>query len=157
VAFSPDGSTLATAVSDGTVQLWDVAGRRRRGPPLPVSPLAVYGVAFSPDGSTLATAAEDRLVRLWDVRSRRALGAPLDRHIEAVNDVEFSPDGSLLASASKDDRIRLWSSLLWSSANPRGDSALERAICARIWRRLSRAEWRTFLPGERYRDTCPDA
>ena len=75
VAYSPNGRTIATASSDGTVRLWDSATAREtgvlRGPEGPISALA-----FAPDSVTLATASEDKKVRLWNCALGRLL-APL--------------------------------------------------------------------------------
>jgi WD40 repeat protein len=52
VAFSPDGKTLASASSDNTIRLWDVASRQTLGAPLTGHTDIVESVAFSPDGKT---------------------------------------------------------------------------------------------------------
>jgi WD40 repeat protein len=74
VAFSPDGTALATAsASDGSssIRLWDTATQQEIGTPMTAGPGPVYAVAFSPDGTTLVTAdANDSSggsARQWDV------------------------------------------------------------------------------------------
>src|SRR5436190_804834 len=55
VAFSPDGKTLASASSDKTIKLWDVATGKQRAT-LNGHTDGVSSVAFSSDGKTLASA-----------------------------------------------------------------------------------------------------
>ena len=108
VAFSPDGTLLATVSTDETVRLWNVASGKQHGQPLTGHTNAVQDVAFSPDGRLLATVSTDETVRLWDVASGKQHGQPLTGHTNAVQDVAFSPDGKLIASAGEDGTARLW-------------------------------------------------
>jgi WD40 repeat protein/beta-lactamase regulating signal transducer with metallopeptidase domain len=106
LAYSPDGSTLASAGDDAVVLLRDVASGGVLGR-LQGHTDAVSCLAFSPDGKTLATGSYDQTVRLWDVPSRRAR-ATLAGHTNWVFSVAFSPDGKVLASAGHDKMVRVW-------------------------------------------------
>ena len=92
VAFSPEGTKLATASSDKTARLWDAATCQPLGAPMkhdkPVS-----AVAFSPDGTKLATASEDSTARLWDATTCQPLGS-LMWHGDDVTTVAFGADGT---------------------------------------------------------------
>jgi WD40 repeat protein len=104
--FSPDGSRLATASSDGTVKLWDLSTgnviRVLRG-----HTAAVWGLSFDPKGRLLASGSEDRTIRLWRVRTGAQIRV-LAGHAHRVWGLAFSPDGRRLASGSLDRSIRIW-------------------------------------------------
>ena len=107
VAFDPRGRTLATASFDGPIQLWDVATRRPRGPPLRGHTGEVWSVAFSADGRALASASKDGTVRLWNVKTHMPLGQPVEAGVGEVLAVALSSDGRTLALAGDDGTIRL--------------------------------------------------
>ncbi len=105
VAFSPDGTTLASGASDNTIKLWDIATETN------VATLeghaGVSSIAYSPDGTTLASGAWDTTVKLWDIETLTNT-ATLEGHKSRILSVAFSPDGTTLASGSHDFAIKLW-------------------------------------------------
>lgn len=107
LAFSPNGSVLASASDDKTILLWDLQSRKPLGQPLSGHEQQVLCLAFSPDGKFLASGSADRKVFLWDVSSRQPLGSR-KAHWDSVLSIAFNSDGSRLASAGQDRRILLW-------------------------------------------------
>ena len=114
VAFSPDGTRMATASRDGTARVWDPATGQeliRITHDLGVTgPFTggVHGVAFSPDGTRLATAG-GRTARVWNHATGQEL-IHMTHDGAMVNGVAFSPDGTRLATNSEDSTARVWDS-----------------------------------------------
>ncbi|MCX4920003.1 NB-ARC domain-containing protein [Streptomyces sp. NBC_00687] len=109
VAFSPDGTWLATASDVDTVRMCHLATGRT------IAILAghsgrVNSVAVSPDGTWLATGGHDGVVRIWDVATGHATATLTGHggHSGRVNSVAVSPDGTWLATGGHDGVARIW-------------------------------------------------
>ncbi len=102
-AFSPDGTTIATAADDGEVLLWHWKSGtlkhlgRHQG--------SVSSVEISADGDRILTASADGKAVLWSVDGE-ALSL---QHPHPVTIARLSPDGRSIATAAQDDAIRIWS------------------------------------------------
>ncbi len=111
MAFSPDGSMLATSAS-GRVSLWDAVigqlvlhlevGENRTLDP----------IAFSPDGRLLAVAiqaprGEADEIRLWELASGN-VRTSFTGHRGGTLSLVFSRDGRMLASGGMDTTVMLW-------------------------------------------------
>ncbi len=68
-AFSPDGTQIAAAATDATVNVWDVATGTiihtldHASSSIPWNPLSI---SWSPDGTTITTGNNDWALRVWD-------------------------------------------------------------------------------------------
>ncbi len=106
LAYSLDGSLLASGSADGVVCLWDgESGELRH--QLRGHQNAIRSVAIHPDGLVVASGGVDGSIRLWRA-SDGALCQVLTGHSSGVLRIAFSPTGALLASGGGDGAITLW-------------------------------------------------
>lgn len=112
LAFSPDGSMLASSAENGDVVIWDLETREPLGHPSNKSEgnyqRATLGLAFNPDGTLIAFGDQDGKIVLWNIVTQEQEGAPLSGHQGGVLSLAFSPDGQVLASVGRDGVLVLW-------------------------------------------------
>ncbi len=123
--FSPDSRTIAVELTNGQIDLWEMASGQKRltlntqakpDPSREASAIAIIRgrlvpgnpttLAFSPDGRLLAQS-DGNKARLWDLYTGKEAGA-FDGHRGALAGLAFAPEGRRLATASTDTTVLIW-------------------------------------------------
>lgn len=116
VAFTPDGSTLALGLGDGTVQLWDFRTRKVLRT-VKVAEGPIQYVTFSPDGKALVAGGTEfhgdttqglaRDLKLFELDTGE-LRMAMRGTTEVLQSVDISPGGKRLATGSWDGHCKIW-------------------------------------------------
>ncbi|KAF9091102.1 hypothetical protein BGX29_011127, partial [Mortierella sp. GBA35] len=129
VAYSPDGSQIASGGDDGSIHLWKAetgefcftsTGHKGHALDIAFSPdghqtascgedSMIRFVAFSPTGHQIVSGSFDNTVRTWDKATGES-GFILEGHAHPINGVAYSSSGHQIASCSNDETVRLWCS-----------------------------------------------
>lgn len=105
VAFSPDGSKIATGSYKKEARIYEAKGGKELAV-LSGHKNWITAVRFSPDGKHLATGSEDATIKIWDVSSGKEV-ATLEGHEATVRDLVFV-DANTLVSGSQDKTVKVW-------------------------------------------------
>jgi tetratricopeptide (TPR) repeat protein len=106
LAFSRDGTRVASGSGDRSIILWDAeTGARLR--TFKGHTNAITSLTFSPDGNRLASASRDSTMQIWDVATGQALRR-LKGTGESLGSGTFSQDGWFLAACDSKGEVLLW-------------------------------------------------
>lgn len=114
VSISPDGQLIASASDDGSVKIWNRAGKLITTLIITNSNITnlknyqnrVTSVVFSPDGKFIASGNTDKSINLYSINGK--LIHQFSGHNDFVTSLAFSPDSKILVSGSRDKTIKLW-------------------------------------------------
>ena len=118
VAFSPNGSRIASGSDDATVRLWDPVTLQPDEKPM-THGSSVTSVVFSPDSAQIVTAGAGKTIQLWDAATQQEAGAFVG-HQSGVAAVVFRGDQKLVSSGF-DRTVRIWDATSWQSFHVESD------------------------------------
>ncbi|CAE6537926.1 unnamed protein product [Rhizoctonia solani] len=107
LAFSPDGTRIASGTYKGVIWVWDVDSGKPVQGPITGHKNAISSIIFTFDGSRVITGSKDCTICTWYVSSGEQVLPPLEGHTEAISCLATSSDGTII-SGSFDGTVRAW-------------------------------------------------
>lgn len=105
VAFSPADATLAMAIEDGTIKLWDLQTRTISAT-LTGHRSSAWTVAFNRDGSRLITSGDDNTAFVWDLSTNKPLFTL--QTSAAARAAVFDRDSKEAFTGDRQGFVRVW-------------------------------------------------
>jgi WD40 repeat protein len=148
LAFSADGSNLASANSSGEINIWrNVDGEFALRHTLLKA--GTVSLAINSDGSVLAAGTTNNVI-LIDTSTGEEWGRI--PHTDTVIALSFSTEENILATASS-RFVQIWDT---SAIARLGKDSLVDAACSRMIENLDEARWSALFGGKEFRLLCPD-
>ncbi|CUA77855.1 Periodic tryptophan protein 2 homolog [Neurospora crassa OR74A] [Rhizoctonia solani] len=107
MAFSPDGTRIASGTKKGVIWVWDVDSGQLVQGPITCHKDSIRSMIFTHGGSRITSGSNDCTIRTWDVHSGEQVLAPLEGHTHTISSLATSSDGMII-SGSRDGTVRVW-------------------------------------------------
>ncbi len=149
LAFSRDGSSLASTDSTGQINTW----KYQSGEFIAVASFIkeqAMSLSFNPDGSLLAVGTARNLHLIDPKTGEEVARIP---HVDVVNGVTFSGDGNILATASS-KVLQFWN--IANVQQIKKDNLVLMA-CSRLVKNFDAAQWHALFGDQEYRILCENA
>ena len=147
-ALSRSGALLAYA-ADGEVVVWDTKQARRTSQYRSTSMQPCLWHSVRTRGRSQSV----RRPRSFVSSTLRAARSSVDRSCPSEDlspGLTSAPTGATLATATQGGVITLWDDMLWSDVE-----SMQRRLCDVAGESMTKEQWREFIPGRDYRETCP--
>ncbi len=106
LAWSSDGTCIASASSDGIVHIWEVSTGKLLSSYVGHTG-KVESVAWSSDGTYIASSDSSGMIHIWQAATSNTL-ITYPAHTGGVHAIAWMPDGTRLASAGGDKAVHIW-------------------------------------------------